>query len=105
MAMPERHRQQPLASRCGSQVSDEERIAAAKVRYLAAIQALFTAIAADPQSKDLLPAALRVGVNVSLSDHGALAMLLIAKGICSRAEYAEAIADAMEAEAENAAES
>jgi acyl-CoA reductase-like NAD-dependent aldehyde dehydrogenase len=45
------------------------------------------------------PKHLRTGINAAMSDQGGLATLLIAKGVFTRAEYAEAIADAMEKEA------
>lgn len=44
------------------------------------------------------PKHLRVGINAAMVDHGALAKLLIDKGIITDAEYMKAIADAMEAE-------
>lgn len=40
----------------------------------------------------------RVGINSALSDIGALARLLIARGLFTEAEYLAAVADAMEAE-------
>lgn len=46
------------------------------------------------------PKHLRVGVNSAMSDHGALARLLIDKGFFTEEEYVKAIADMMEAEAE-----
>ena len=48
--------------------------------------------------KDCLAKAIRVGVNTALSDHSALARLLIRKGLISAKEYAETIAAAMEEE-------
>lgn len=44
------------------------------------------------------PKHLRVGVNTALVNMGALAKLLIAKGVFTMEEYAAAIADAMEDE-------
>lgn len=46
------------------------------------------------------PKHLRVGVNSALVDGAALAKLLIAKGVFTEAEYAEAVTVEMEAEAE-----
>jgi|HubBroStandDraft_6_1064221.scaffolds.fasta_scaffold00184_15 hypothetical protein len=44
------------------------------------------------------PKHLRVGINSAMSDHGALARLLIDKGVFTEEEYTEAIADGMERE-------
>lgn len=41
---------------------------------------------------------LRVGVNVAMVEHGALALLLIRKGIITELEYLEAVAEGLEAE-------
>lgn len=71
-------------------------------RYLAAAHAMQSGVAAemgidpDPTS----PKHLRVGVNSAMSDQGALARLLIAKGVFSEEEYTKALADGMEAEAQ-----
>ena len=47
------------------------------------------------------PKHLRVGVNAAMSDHGGLVRLLIEKGVFTEDEYARAVADGMEAEAES----
>ena len=44
------------------------------------------------------PKHLRVGVNAAMSDQGALARLLIDKGLITEDEYMAAIADGMERE-------
>lgn len=44
------------------------------------------------------PKHLRVGVNVALSDHGALANLLIKKGVITQEEYLEEIVEFMRRE-------
>lgn len=44
------------------------------------------------------PKHLRVGVNAAMADHAALALLLMNKGVFTRAEYEEALATSMEAE-------
>jgi len=44
------------------------------------------------------PKHLRVGINVALSDMGALVKLLIAKGVITQAEYEEAATEMMERE-------
>lgn len=72
-------------------------------RWHAAAHAMQTGVAyqleipefADGQGS---PKHLRVGVNVALSDHGALVDLLIKKGVITEEEYLEAIADKMEEE-------
>jgi len=56
-----------------------------------------------PRGADLLIRALkhlRVGTNNAMADQGALAKLLIAKGVISEAEYCEAITVAAEEEAD-----
>jgi hypothetical protein len=47
---------------------------------------------------------LRTGLNMAMSDHGALARLLVAKGIITEEEYLAAIAEGAEMEAERIAE-
>jgi hypothetical protein len=44
------------------------------------------------------PKLLRVGVNTTLTDHASLVKLLIAKGVITDLEYAQACCDGMEAE-------
>lgn len=51
------------------------------------------------RSHTTTPKHLRVGVNSAMVDSSALAELLIAKGIITEDEYAEAIAAGMEREA------
>jgi len=55
----------------------------------------------DAIDPDTGPKHLRVGVNTAMSDHGALVMLLIDKGIITRDDYDAAIADSMEREVHN----
>lgn len=55
----------------------------------------------DPPSNSASPVSpkmLRTGVNMAMVEHGALARLLIAKGVITDAEYMEALAEGMEAE-------
>lgn len=52
-------------------------------------------------SVETSPKHLRVGVNSAMVDAGAVATLLIAKGIFTHEEYVKAIADQMEIEAES----
>lgn len=78
---------------------DAGRIARAVERYYAAAHRVQTAVAFNPdrprdQYKDL-----RVGVDLSKSDAEGLVTLLIAKGLFTKEEYIEAIADSAEREA------
>jgi hypothetical protein len=74
-------------------------------RYVKAMHAMQSGVktdmATDPNQNSqgaTTPKHLRVGLNGALADQGALAKLLIAKGIFTEAEYLDAIADAAEAE-------
>lgn len=73
-------------------------------RYVAAMHAMQSGIATDMETDPsgskgaTTPKQLRVGVNSALVNDAALATLLIAKGIITRDEYVEAVADAAEAE-------
>lgn len=66
-------------------------------RYIAAAHAVQTAIAAT-RGRDTEPKHLRVGIDITKSDQGALSELLIKKGIITREELIKALADAMERE-------
>jgi hypothetical protein len=68
-------------------------------RYVAAAHAVQTAIAVT-MGRDCEPKHLRVGVDLTKSDQGALATLLIEKGVITEAEYFKALADGMEREKE-----
>jgi hypothetical protein len=68
-------------------------------RYLAAAHAVQTAIAFT-MGRDTEPKHLRVGIDITKSDQGALATLLIEKGVITEAEYFKALADGMEREKE-----
>ena len=76
------------------------RINAARDRYAAAMHAMQSGVAFDEAHGDdsLKPKHLRVGINSCLVDSGALATLLIAKGVITEAEYFEALADGAERE-------
>ena len=69
-------------------------------RHAAAQRRMQSGVAADmatggaPENKKHL----RVGLNTALVDHASLTRLLMAKGLISEEEYAEAIAEGMEAE-------
>lgn len=71
-------------------------------RWHAAAHAMQSGVAMEMEHADTIhatePKHLRVGVNAALSDHAALALLLIAKGVITDQEYREAIALGMEAE-------
>lgn len=71
-------------------------------RYLSACHAQQSAVAFLIELGDTCatPKHLRVGVNNALADVGALAKLLIGKGFFTQEEYADAVVDAAEAEAE-----
>jgi hypothetical protein len=70
-------------------------------RYQRAAHAMQSGVAMEmnyrPQPTE--PKHLRVGVNAAMVDHGALAKLLIDKGIITQAEYLDALAAGMETEA------
>jgi hypothetical protein len=69
-------------------------------RYLAALHAMQTGVAIEQArgSRDGEPKHLRVGINSAKVEMGALAALLIEKGLFTRDEYTAAVADAMETE-------
>lgn len=78
------------------------RLLTADARYRAALHKMqgYVARKMDLDASDTEPKHLRVGVNAVMSDHAALASLLIAKGTITKEEYLKAIADSMEAEQE-----
>lgn len=86
----------------GSDMNDQERIARATERHIAAEHAMQSGVAAEMQLPGrhaaTEPKHLRVGVNTALRDHASLVQLLITKGIITEVEYVEAIADGMETE-------
>lgn len=74
-------------------------------RYVRAAHAMQSGVKADMETDPnrnsqgaTTPKHLRVGLNNALADQGALARLLIAKGIFTEDEYLEAVADAAERE-------
>ena len=56
---------------------------------------------ASETSRETSPKHLRVGVNSALSDIRAVARLLIAKGVFTELEYAEAVRDGMKREVDS----
>ena len=73
-------------------------------RYERAAHAMQSGVAIEMShlgtSKETEAKHLRVGVNSAMVDSAALAGLLISKGIFTMEEYAKAVADQMEKEAE-----
>jgi len=72
-----------------------------KLTYLEACAAMQAAVGVVQNlniNNEWTPKHLRVGVNSAMSDQGAIAQLLIAKGVFTEDEYAEAIAEGMRRE-------
>jgi hypothetical protein len=70
-------------------------------RYMRAAHAMQSGVALDHErngTHDATPKHLRVGINSAMVDTGAMAELLIGKGLITRDEYEKAIADMMERE-------
>ena len=70
-------------------------------RYMAAMHAMQTGVMwqmQDPSVKETEPKHLRVGVNSALIDSGALARVLIKKGIITMDDWEVALADLAEEE-------
>lgn len=74
-------------------------------RYERAAHAMQSGVAMEMNhfgsSKGTEPKHLRVGVNSAMVNSAALAALLISKGVFTQDEYAKAVADQMEIEAES----
>lgn len=70
------------------------------IRYQVALHAMQSGVAVEMthRPEPTSPKHLRVGVNAAHVDHNGLVNLLIEKGLITRAEYVEAMADAMEVE-------
>lgn len=82
-------------------MTDQERMEAAQARYVAAGHAVQSAIGFSMgASKITEPKHMRVGIDMTKSDVGAITRLLVAKGICTDLEIWEALAEGAEAEAE-----
>ncbi len=72
-------------------------------RYIREAHAMQSGVAMQisaHESPDTSPKHLRVGINSALVDSGALAQLLIDKGVISADEYEKAMADGMQREAD-----
>ena len=71
-----------------------------QARYRAAMHAVQSGVAAKMEydGGETSPKQLRVGVNSAMVEFGALAGLLMRKGVISEEEFHEALADAAEAE-------
>lgn len=95
-----------MSVRCAHGVSDgmyceDCRFEQLQKRYIAAAHAVQTGIAAAmhrPDYHGTEPKHMRVGVDMSKSDAGGLAGLLISKGVFTRVEYIEAVTKAAETE-------
>jgi hypothetical protein len=85
-------------------IADEAAIKCAKQRYDAAMHGMQTGVAieleksASAEVAGATPKHLRVGVNSAMVTDVAIANLLMAKGVFTKREYYEALADAAEAE-------
>lgn len=83
-------------------MNDEERIRIAMETYHAAGHAVQSGvefqIGIGAAKAAATPKHLRTGINMAMSDHAALARLLIDKGIIAEVEYLEALAAAAVAE-------
>mgnify|MGYP001058149011 CR=1 FL=1 len=75
-----------------------DRVKELREEYLRLLHAMQTGVAFDPDTSDREPKHLRVGVNAAMADQGALAGLLIAKGIFTEEEYVEALVAGMQRE-------
>lgn len=83
-------------------MTEHEQEAALRQEYYALMHAMQTGVAFDQAqgSDDGSPKHLRVGVNSALVDNGALAKLLVDKGIITPVELWTALRDGMQAEVE-----
>lgn len=70
-------------------------------KYEALLHAMQTGVKLDHEAtleKDGSPKSLRVGVNAAMSDHAALARVLMRKGVITEDEYFDAIIEGMQME-------
>ncbi len=81
-------------------MTDEDRQRDAIARYHAAAHAIQTGVEIEHRrgSQDGSPKHLRVGVNMRAVDQAGLVKLLIDKGLLTRSEYFDALADQAEIE-------
>lgn len=79
---------------------DSEAVTEFRRRYKAAAHGMQTGVAykMHHQPAETTPKHLRVGVNSAMVQLGALANLLVRKGVISQDEYYQALAEAMETE-------
>ncbi len=91
-------------------MSDEQKLQELDQRYRAAAHAMQTGVLLRMQREgarfaddthETAPKHLRVGINSAMVDTGAMAMLLIRKGIITELEYREVLVEMMEREAES----
>lgn len=71
-----------------------------RARYERAAHRVQTAVAAVPQHPNQTPKHMRTGIDMSKSDLGGMAKLLIDKGVFTLEEYSTALADQAEIEAD-----
>lgn len=81
-------------------MNDQDGVEFDRQRYYRALHAMQSGVRADHANggRDGSPKHLRTGVNAAVLGIGALAGLLIEKGLFTEAEYIKALADGMEAE-------
>lgn len=86
----------PAGAEAADPRPDRDRISSAVDRYLAAVHAMQTATRFEMEhgGRAAEPKHLRVGIDTAKVEQGALARLLIAKGVFTEVEYTEAMADA-----------
>jgi hypothetical protein len=82
----------------GMTPEQQTRYNAAAHSYQSAIAFQITRLGLNGAGAD--PKYLRTGINSAMADHGALALLLVEKGVITEAEYSEAIVKGAEREAE-----
>lgn len=91
-----------------SEPEEVGRVAALKERYVAALHAMQSGVAAKlgaaadrgRDMEDCSPKHLRVGVNAAMVDHGALVSVLLKRKLITEAEYWESVVETMEREVE-----
>ncbi len=80
-----------------------EKLSKLKARYLELCHAMQTGVTfmMHFNGKEVEPKHLRVGINASMSDHGALVQLLLKKGLITEEEYYEELCESMQREVDN----
>lgn len=90
----------PLAQRRMKMADDESTVDKKTREYLALVHAVQTGVQTMLEFGDqqASPKHLRVGVNAAMSDHSALARLLLAKGLFTQEEYLDSCIASMKEE-------